>query len=756
MTNSLNNGNYSRLSVDPTLGGMVDEIDFPHSGLFKALAVGVQGNYAILNAATSSTTENFSIVQTDSSGNTQFVVGSGKVMRDGKVILVPSNDATTTFTSGTPSTFDEPSSTGNGYFLLVVAANNTLAIRDNGNKETLNTVPQLTAGDIPIAMIRLSNGENSAQRLIQYFTTAKKENSVSIGYENSNAYTEVGTLTGGADGITMTGLHKLDTLPTATAHGANSKVIIQDGNNSETIRTITAQSIADLAPQGDITGVDLSEGTGIDIASETNTASGNYSATINLDLTEITVSDGLTAAGATTLNLDLEEIIATDGANRVLTSDGDGTLTAQAELLVVEGLVSIEKALALGASGVTQYDGTTSLLVVDASSNADTITLPSAATIESRVIIIKNIHTSNLTVTTQTSDKFEDNRVGEDYRQTDVNNLKLRPLESVMLYAISDSFSVDGNTLTNGYLIIDREYEHPNHSGEVTSTADGATVIASNVVDEDNLKVSNSPTNGYFLQAQSGAAGGLTWAAVSSSSGDIEGITTASNSGLAGGAGTGTPSLSLDINNLAAEAIASGDTIAFNDSGDNGIHKESIDDIATLFAGDGLTASSAVIAVNVDDSTIETNSDTIRVKNDGIGTQHIADNAVDGDKLADDIVIAGTLDVTGVTTLNDNLVVAPTKTFFSTRLPTVSVSSGVTLSENTHAGRYNICAGNVTLPSTSAAGVHITLLNTTGGNITVGRNGNNINGAGSDITVATYNAVTCIGIGSNNWIALGV
>ena len=55
-------------------------------------------------------------------------------------------------------------------------------------------------------------------------------------------------------------------------------------------------------------------------------------------------------------------------------------------------------------------------------------------------------------------------------------------------------------------------YTHPNHSGEVTSTADGAQVIASNVVDEDNLKVSNSPTNGQFLQAQSGNTGGLTWA----------------------------------------------------------------------------------------------------------------------------------------------------------------------------------------------------------------------------------------------------
>ncbi len=39
--------------------------------------------------------------------------------------------------------------------------------------------------------------------------------------------------------------------------------------------------------------------------------------------------------------------------------------------------------------------------------------------------------------------------------------------------------------------------------------------IQSNVVSEEKLKVSNSPTNGYYLQAQSGNSGGLTWAAVS-------------------------------------------------------------------------------------------------------------------------------------------------------------------------------------------------------------------------------------------------
>ena len=59
-----------------------------------------------------------------------------------------------------------------------------------------------------------------------------------------------------------------------------------------------------------------------------------------------------------------------------------------------------------------------------------------------------------------------------------------------------------------------QNYTHPNHSGEVTSTADGATVIAGDVVDEANLKVSNDPSNGYFLSAQSGNTGGMTWAEV--------------------------------------------------------------------------------------------------------------------------------------------------------------------------------------------------------------------------------------------------
>ena len=50
---------------------------------------------------------------------------------------------------------------------------------------------------------------------------------------------------------------------------------------------------------------------------------------LSIDLTEITVGAGLDTPSAEVLNLDLTEVIASDAANRVLTSDGDGTLTAE-------------------------------------------------------------------------------------------------------------------------------------------------------------------------------------------------------------------------------------------------------------------------------------------------------------------------------------------------------------------------------------------------------------------------------------------
>ena len=75
-----------------------------------------------------------------------------------------------------------------------------------------------------------------------------------------------------------------------------------------------------------------------------------------------------------------------------------------------------------------------------------------------------------------------------------------------------------------------------NLTGEVTSSGNTATV-ADNIIDEANLKVSNAPTNGYVLTAQSGDTGGLTWAAAGGGASAIDdlsdAVTTAtSNIGL--------------------------------------------------------------------------------------------------------------------------------------------------------------------------------------------------------------------------------
>jgi len=200
MTDSRNIGQYSRFHSNPAGSGLVDGVDFPHSGLLKALSVGLQNSYAILNGTTADATKNFSIVQTNSSGNTQFVVRAGTVIRDGK--LMP-EIATATFTQGTPSTFDEPTS-GNAYFALVVTSDSTNVLAIRGDKATTDVVPQLTAGDIPVAVIKLDKSGTVDSRAIQYLTTAKSENSLTVGYDaGSTTYTETMSIIGDASRMTF-------------------------------------------------------------------------------------------------------------------------------------------------------------------------------------------------------------------------------------------------------------------------------------------------------------------------------------------------------------------------------------------------------------------------------------------------------------------------------------------------------------------------------------------------------------------------
>ena len=184
---------YSTLSGTPTVQ-LIDSVDYPHTGLIKSLSQGIRGNYAVKTAT------DFNITMADGGSYTTIAVTAGKVYRDGKLHTVDALSALTMNTAYNPGTGVAdltPIPAGDIYLILVAkdngGSNDTMVIR-GANNLGHNKVPQLVEGDVPIALIKVVAGSaddaaDTTNRMIQYFTTAKTENSVSVGY-NASGYTE--------------------------------------------------------------------------------------------------------------------------------------------------------------------------------------------------------------------------------------------------------------------------------------------------------------------------------------------------------------------------------------------------------------------------------------------------------------------------------------------------------------------------------------------------------------------------------------
>tara|TARA_R100001594_G_scaffold89539_3_gene123975 strand:+ start:2409 stop:4517 length:2109 start_codon:yes stop_codon:yes gene_type:complete len=102
----------------------------------------------------------------------------------------------------------------------------------------------------------------------------------------------------------------------------------------------------------------------------------------------------------------------------------------------------------------------------------------------------------------------------------------------------------------------------------------------------------------------------IAWA--SATTGDITGVT--AGVGLSGGGSSGGVTLTLDLSELSAVTPASGDGLATVDSDGSTEQLTTVDALATLHAGDGLSASSAVMAVDLGtNSGLEISSNKLQI-----------------------------------------------------------------------------------------------------------------------------------------------
>ena len=157
---------------------ITDASDFPHTGLIKALSLGMRGNYATTGFNATSVTD------------VAVTFANGVVFRDGEEVGVTGSTITIGSTTGT--TTDHKT----GYHLVVnETGTTTLTVRPPTG---VDAVPAYNDDDVIIAILGYT-GNTPMQ--IQYLTVNKDKNSLSIARNNSGTYTEMGTIKGDANSI---------------------------------------------------------------------------------------------------------------------------------------------------------------------------------------------------------------------------------------------------------------------------------------------------------------------------------------------------------------------------------------------------------------------------------------------------------------------------------------------------------------------------------------------------------------------------
>jgi len=131
-------------------------------------------------------------------------------------------------------------------------------------------------------------------------------------------------------------------------------------------------------------------------------------------------------------------------------------------------------------------------------------------------------------------------------------------------------------------------------------------------------------------------------------------------------------------------AIAATDEMIISDAGT--IKRTDVSRLGTFLAGDGIAVSSGVLAVGVDDSSIEINSDALRVKASGITNAMLAGSIAISKLAANDVTIAADSGVSHAIDLGETLTVSGTsnevETSISNNTLTIGLPDNVTIGGN--------------------------------------------------------------------------
>ncbi len=536
MVNS-NPGFLSTLSATPNTR-IVDGSDNIHSGIINSLNVATGGNVAL---------SGFNITQEDGGTYTQYDVASGKILRNGLLVSVSArNDIA-------PGVGERA---GNDWYATVVVdASNVIQIRTGASSVSTASVSSLTAGDIPVAIIKYPAGSDhdAIDRLVQflgYDQTTKGLSAINSGSETLRINAD-GTLTKGGSGtITLPASGTLATVDqivytsaisqgnaglvpsggVATANIADDAVTYAKMQNVSTTDRLLGRDSSGAGVVEEISPANVRTMLGIEAGATADQSNAEIETAYNAQVSQVsgaeknagTATDirrfspadikGMIDTHETDTNTDTDVSVA--NLKTRLNSDmgGDFNIGTQSnDTAIFAGHMTVGGNLTVNGTTTTINTETLALQDNMVLLNSNSASTPS----ENAGLEVERGNSTNVKLRwNESSDRWEFSNDGSAYHNipvsSEIPSAYIHPTSDVTNITTSGTEVVQ-NISTNaqghvtalskrslslsdlGYTGVTdaNKYVHPNHTGDVTSNADGATTIANDAVVTAKIADSN-------------------------------------------------------------------------------------------------------------------------------------------------------------------------------------------------------------------------------------------------------------------------